>query len=210
MARRAKFRDEDLLNAAREVFLAHGMSATTADVAERAGVAEGTLFHRFKSKQALFREALRPGLQEPAGVTRLLESAGKRPIADALVEAGLAIIDSLREQIPALMLVWSNPGPEGICGLIAELEPPGKQMVRTLARYFEAEIRLGRLRRVDSEIAARGLVGSIFDYAMEEIMHGAPAGLPLPPAMFVRGLVDIFLHGIFAQPAVKIRRRSRR
>ena len=39
---------ERLLVVAREVFLELGIRATTLEVAMRAGVAEGTIFHRFK------------------------------------------------------------------------------------------------------------------------------------------------------------------
>ena len=50
---------EKLLAAAREVFLERGIRATTLEVAQRARVSEGSLFHRFKTKEALFRAALR-------------------------------------------------------------------------------------------------------------------------------------------------------
>ena len=49
---------ERLLEIAREVFLELGFRATTAEVASRAGVAEGTIFLRFKSKAELFRAAM--------------------------------------------------------------------------------------------------------------------------------------------------------
>src|SRR6478609_5715637 len=47
-----------LLSVARDVFLERGIRATTLEVAERAGVSEGALFHRFKSKEALFSAAM--------------------------------------------------------------------------------------------------------------------------------------------------------
>src|SRR3954470_13263750 len=50
---------ERLLAVAREVFLERGIRATTLEVAQRAGVSEGSLFHRFKTKDALFRAAMR-------------------------------------------------------------------------------------------------------------------------------------------------------
>src|SRR6188768_584747 len=50
--------NERLLEVAREVFLEFGIRATTLEVATRAGVAEGTIFHRFKSKDELFRAAM--------------------------------------------------------------------------------------------------------------------------------------------------------
>ena len=55
MARPATIKDEEILRAAARCFSARGISATTAEVAERARISEGTIFHRFKSKAELFR-----------------------------------------------------------------------------------------------------------------------------------------------------------
>jgi AcrR family transcriptional regulator len=211
MARRPQFRDEDILEAARAVFLARGVRATTAEVAERAGVSEGTIFHHFKSKEALFRAALNTTLEESSEITGLMDRVGQGSVAENLRAFVAAVIDSLRVRVPFIMLAWSNPGRDGVSA-ICDLEPPGLRIVRMLAGYVDGEVRLGRIRRVDPEIVARGLVGSIFDYVMTEILHGAPHGLPLPAAMYVRGLVDVFLHGIaptpVAPPPMK-RRRTR-
>ena len=66
---------ERLLTVAREVFLERGIRATTLEVAERAGVSEGVLFHRFKSKEGLFGAAME--FDQEAAPTRLL-TAGDR------------------------------------------------------------------------------------------------------------------------------------
>ena len=49
-----------ILSAARAVFLERGAMGTTSEVAARAGVSEGTIFNRFKSKEMLFRAAMHP------------------------------------------------------------------------------------------------------------------------------------------------------
>ena len=46
--------DEAILDAARAVFVEEGVGATTAKIAERAGISESVLFHRYKTKEALF------------------------------------------------------------------------------------------------------------------------------------------------------------
>ena len=58
MARPTSIKDETIVAAAREVFLERGIQATTAEVAERAGVSEGSVFKRFKTKSELFRAAM--------------------------------------------------------------------------------------------------------------------------------------------------------
>ena len=62
MARPTVIRNEAILQAARDVFLERGILATSAEVAQRAGVSEGSLFKRFKTKADLFRAAM--GLDE--------------------------------------------------------------------------------------------------------------------------------------------------
>src|SRR4051794_1584575 len=77
---------ERLLEVAREVFLEHGIRATTLDVATRAGVAEGTIFHRFKSKEELFHAAMRFDPHEALAFVETLPGlAGKGPLRETLV-----------------------------------------------------------------------------------------------------------------------------
>src|SRR5687768_9085793 len=78
--------NERLLEVAREVFLEFGIRATTLEVAARAGVAEGTIFHRFKSKEELFRAAMRFDPEEAlAFVERLPGLAGTAELRAILV-----------------------------------------------------------------------------------------------------------------------------
>jgi AcrR family transcriptional regulator len=156
-----------------------GSGPPPADVAQRAGVSEGILFHRFKSKEALFRAALNPELDDSPEMSQLSALVGQRTVAENLCQAASGFIEILRERLPALMVICSNPGPEGIQGLMREMDPPGKAMVRLLASDLGAEMRRGRLRRVDAEVAARALIGGIFDDAMETLIHGPPEGQPL-------------------------------
>ncbi|MEU2153702.1 TetR/AcrR family transcriptional regulator [Streptomyces sp. NPDC019396] len=89
-----------LYEAAVTLIAEQGFSATTVDeIAERAGVAKGTVYYNFKSKTELFEELLRYGvglltasLQAAAEETE--ERGGTRVEAlDAMVRAGLVFID---------------------------------------------------------------------------------------------------------------------
>jgi len=55
-----------ILEAAEEVFAAHGISAPIDMVAEQAGVGVGTLYRHFPTKEALFEAIVLTGLQELA------------------------------------------------------------------------------------------------------------------------------------------------
>lgn len=66
-----EFRTEEILRAAREVFAAKGFErATIDDVAQAAGVAKGTVYLYFKSKQEIYWAALRRGIEEVSDAAR--------------------------------------------------------------------------------------------------------------------------------------------
>src|SRR4051795_786207 len=78
--------DEKILDTARDVFLEHGIRATTAEVAVRARISEGTIFHRFKSKDALFRAAMRFEPEKgPELVEALMPRVGEADLRRSLV-----------------------------------------------------------------------------------------------------------------------------
>ncbi|MFF7897732.1 TetR/AcrR family transcriptional regulator [Streptomyces sp. NPDC007920] len=91
---------QKLYEAAVTLIAEQGFSATTVDeIAERAGVAKGTVYYNFASKSVLFEELLRHGvglltasLREAAD--RTAREGGSRVDAlDAMVLAGLVFID---------------------------------------------------------------------------------------------------------------------
>jgi AcrR family transcriptional regulator len=91
---------QKLYEAAVTLIAEQGFSATTVDeIAERAGVAKGTVYYNFASKSVLFEELLRHGvelltasLQEAAEKTAR-DGGSKVDALDAMVRAGLVFID---------------------------------------------------------------------------------------------------------------------
>lgn len=63
MGRKRSIEDDELLAAARAVFVEKGINAPTKEIARRAGISEGILFQRFTTKEDLFFAAMMP----PAG-----------------------------------------------------------------------------------------------------------------------------------------------
>ncbi|MCL2466902.1 MAG: TetR/AcrR family transcriptional regulator [Micrococcales bacterium] len=53
MGRAAKFTDDQLLDAARDVVAIHGATATVAQVSAASGAATGSVYHRFRSRDEL-------------------------------------------------------------------------------------------------------------------------------------------------------------
>jgi AcrR family transcriptional regulator len=210
MPRPQAFTDEQLLAAAREVFLERGVLATTAEVATRAGVAEGTLFYRFKTKAALFQAALRPDLEEPHWLASLEALAKSEDLDAALRALGQEVLTHFRKAVPLLMMQWSNPPPvrpEG-GGSPGPGEHVPARAVRRLAAFFESHMRAGRLRPGPPDVAARVFLGGFLHYAFHEAMDPAAPKRPAEP--YVRDVVALLLSGLSPLPQVPASRPVRR
>lgn len=98
-----------LLAAARELFTTIGYHATTTPVlAERAGVAEGTIYRHFKSKRALLNAAYQ---EAQAWGVASIQSVGAGRITDRLATLGRQWLAAAEED-PArmrLLLAWRLP-----------------------------------------------------------------------------------------------------
>jgi AcrR family transcriptional regulator len=194
MARPPVIEDTTILRAAKEVFLTDGVRATTAKVAEHAGVSEGTIFKRFKSKENLFAAAMSFELADRDFTKSLPERVGQGIFRDQLYEVALEGIAFFRTLVPLVMMTWANPESryhpheQGVHPAIAGF--------RRLEMYFEGERRLGRLRSIDTEVLARLFVGALWHYASMEVLQGPHETRPLGPEAYCRVLVDVMLVGI--------------
>jgi AcrR family transcriptional regulator len=195
MARPTSIKDEDLIAAARALFLEKGIGATTAEVAERAGVSEGTLFKRFRSKAELFQAAMHPQFAELGWLADLEARTGRGDLQEQLTELGAAGVAFFRQLMPLIMMSYANPAPNGLPEPLNQPDPPPLRALRRLTGYFEAEIRLGRLRPVDPEILARMFLGSLQQYVFFDLLFQAQQTLPLPLPTFLRGLVAMLWRG---------------
>ncbi len=201
MARRPIIRDETIIAAARSVFLQRGIRATTAEVAQEAGVSEGSIFKRFKSKEELFEAAMAHELLEDPPLLRLIEGAvGQEDLHAALLEIGEEYIALLRQVVPLSLMLWSNAGlvEDGRPRILCRDDAIPRRLLRAITQLFDAEQQRGRLRRHDASISARALMGALHNYVVFEILYGED--LSPPPRAFIEGLLDIALHGLLVHP----------
>jgi AcrR family transcriptional regulator len=196
MARPVVIREETIIDAARAVFLERGFKATTAEVAERAGISEGSIFKRFKSKYDLFQAAMKPQLEEPHFIGELSARVGRGQVRDNLITLGMEMVEHFRMVMPLMMMAWSNPGHNGLPCVANEPNPPPIRILKTVSSFFEAEMRLGRLRRHDPEVVARSFLGGLHNFVTFELLFKSSEELPLPTETFVRGLAQLLWVGI--------------
>jgi AcrR family transcriptional regulator len=196
--------EDHLLDAARDVFRERGHDTTTAEIARRARVSEGILFYRYKSKAALLAAVIHREAQPPDALREIAETAAERGVAENLGRVVGELLASVVRAHPLLELAETS----SVFGEIRRVlfakarKPPPQRIVELVAAYFEAEMRLGRLRKFDPIPIARALFGGCVDYVRSRRFSGDEGD----PSAFVRGLVDVVLHGT-APPSARRRRR---
>src|SRR6185503_11820900 len=142
MARPAVIQDAAILEAAREIFLSRGFRATTAEVALRAGISEGSIFKRFKSKFELFQAAMGSLDEDPPFVATLAAKVGQGDVRQNLMVLGAELAAHLRNVVPLHLMAWSNPGPDGTPSILTAPNPPPLRILKAIRGYLEAEMRL--------------------------------------------------------------------
>lgn len=196
MARPRSIPDQQVLQAAREVFLEQGFSATTASIAKRAGVSEGTLFKRFATKEELFAAAL--GLSEyGAWRGELLASVGTGDVQRNLERAALGVLAEAERLVPNLIAVFARGCDPDHNPALLDCGGPARYDTLALADYLRAEIALGRVRPLDAHLTALTIMGALHHYFHQEhILPRPESETPLESSRFVRGMLDLLWPGL--------------
>jgi AcrR family transcriptional regulator len=188
MARPQGITDDEVLAAARAVFLSKGISATVEEVAERCHVGVATIFRRFPTKQALFNAAM--DVNNDAEWGRFLAkhaAGGSRADARlALIELAHTMLDAARKMVPLFLMKMSNPS-------LADKQSGATRalsILRSLADYFKLEIEAGRMIEVDPRVAARVWLGAIRHIVIFETLGQSVDELSTDA--FIEGLADMF------------------
>jgi AcrR family transcriptional regulator len=184
--------DEQILSAARELFLARGFGASTLAIARRAGISEALIFRRFRTKEALFAAAL--GLHDPpVWIGKLDGLVGTGDPKQNLIAISIDIVEHYHNHLPRLMMIWSSRTKAPVRRQLKE--PPAVRSLRALTRYFDREMAQGRMREGDAEVVARALLGALLNHAFSKLM-GVQARRPISARRYVIQLVDVLWDGL--------------
>jgi AcrR family transcriptional regulator len=200
VARPTTISDERILEAARAVFLEHGIAATTAEVAKRAGVAEGSIFKRFATKADLFKAAVQIDFEDPEFLRTLVGARDEDDPRQVLFDVGLQAVTFFRRLMPLAMLQFGTGKKVGVPEQLLGPSAPPLRALRALAAFIERQARAGRMRKHDPEIVARMLLGSIQSYVFFEIVLRAQQKMPLPVEDYLRGLINVLWTGVEPGP----------
>jgi AcrR family transcriptional regulator len=184
-----------ILDAAYSLIIEQGYAATSMrQIAERAGLALGSIYNHFSSKDEVFRAIIaerHPFFQ----IMPLLNSVEGKTVEEFVHNAAHTLIDELGHHPDFLNLMLTE---------IVEFK--GEHVPLVFGKIFPMILPLahrlagldGRIRKIPPPVLMRAFLGMFFSYYITNILIGPV----MPPEMRANALdhfVEIFLHGILIE-----------
>lgn len=168
-------RREEILSSAARLFGENGYHATTIDdVAERAGVAKGTVYWYFRSKKALFLAVLRSVSEiYRTELGRAAEGIGS-PLGR--LEAALRATFTLTATSPEVYDLYFQRVVDADEGFAGERERIHEHLREDLRALLEEAVRAGEVRDDDLETLARMVMGAAESGAAVAAARGSDEG----------------------------------
>ena len=200
--RRKEARPGELLDAALDLFVEKGFSATRADeVAARAGVSKGTLFLYFQSKEDLFKAVVRENIANKFPTWQeeftTFEGSSADMLRYAMTSWWERIGKTRASGITKLVMSEAQNFPEIAEFYQEEVIKPGNAMIR---RILARGVQSGEFRELDLEQAVHIIVAPMIFLMMWKHSMGACAASAkiVDPEQFIHMQVDVLLHGMTA------------
>ncbi len=188
---------ELILDAATDMFLAHGFGATSIDaVAQHLRMSKRTFYHRFPDKEALFAAVVHRIIQRlrPAANIPLIEGADLETILERL--AALILHAALSPQAIALhrLIVAESARFPELARVLAS-EGAAEEATTLIAGLLEREAAAGRIQIDDVRFAAQQFLQMVVALPQRRAMG---LGAPMRARElrdWPRKVTELFLHG---------------
>ncbi|MCF6459694.1 hypothetical protein C3E88_01370 [Clostridium sp. Cult3] len=185
-------RRESILDAATDVFSKYGFfGAKMEDIAKRAGIGKGTIYGYFDSKEALFYEMIKHGIEEyEKGLDRALDVDGT--LEDKLYALCMFHGKYLSRYIDISQIIMTEK--EVLSKeLTWEIVDEKVQLFNRIRKAVEESIRRKELRQdIDPQLATTIIIGSIGQFYGQKICYEKENYKDINP----KDLINTILEGL--------------
>lgn len=186
-----------ILQAAQKLFASKGFDGTTTrDLAQAAGVAEGTLFRYFSNKKSILVEVATSGWVDI--LTDLLTELSEMGSYKAIAQVMRRRMWNLHKNVDLLK----------VCFMEVQFHPDLRdriqeevinKMTDVAEAFFQSAMDKGIYRQTDAKLVAKVFLGmfAIAGFSNNTVM--SPDASPQEMQAMAEGLADIFLNGVLAK-----------
>jgi AcrR family transcriptional regulator len=190
-------RQEQILNAALEVFARKGYAAATVpEIAQAAGVAIGTIYIYYPSKRELFLAVIR-NLLITVPLLNLFQkmSADQFPVIfKSIIQNRLSFIEGGNTARFLSLMGEIQRDPELKAMYLEQLIQP---IMSRMEAFYRAQIESGRFRQFDPAVVVRAIGGMIIGLAILRVLEGANSPLErLPQGKLADDLLNLVFYGL--------------
>lgn len=186
-----------ILEAAQKLFASQGFDGTTTrDLAQAAGVAEGTLFRHFPNKKSILVEVATSGWVDI--LTDLLTELSEMGSYKAIAQVMRRRMWNLHKNVDMMR----------VCFMEVQFHPDLRdriqeevidKMTDVAEAFFQTAMDKGIYRQTDVKLVAKVFLGMFAIAGFSNNTVIAPDASPQEMQQMAEGLADIFLNGVLAK-----------
>lgn len=190
MSRNKTISDDDILSAARSLFLKEGVRASTRTLAKQIGISEAVIFQRFGTKEALFFSAMVP----PQAQLKAMFDAqpGQNSVKANLNLISSHIVAYFREIMPVFLTLISHPSFD-MQTFLQKHRMPAIQIEQKLLAYLSAEVTLGRICQDGIDAATKILISHLHHLALLKTIE---VQSPIDTQQEIADAIDLMWQGL--------------
>lgn len=186
-----------ILQAALKLFAAQGFDGTTTrDLAQAAGVAEGTLFRHFPNKKSILVEVATSGWVDI--LTDLLTELSEMGSYKAVAQVMRRRMWNMHKNVELMK----------VCFMEVQFHPDLRDRIQTevidkmtdvAEAFFQTAMDKGIYRQADAKLVAKVFLGMFAIAGFSDNTLMSPDASPQEMQHMAEGLADIFLNGVLAK-----------
>ncbi|NET08919.1 MAG: TetR/AcrR family transcriptional regulator [Symploca sp. SIO2B6] len=192
---------ERILDSAQQLFARRGYAGTTTrDLAQSAGMAEGTLFRHFDNKKSILIEVVTRGWVDVLTdlLTALSEMSSYKAVGQVLQNR--------------MLHFHENADMLRVCFMEAQFHPELSHRIQTdiidkmtdvAEAFFQTAMERGEYRKMDPRMVAKVFLGmfTVAGFSQGSILNNRASVAEMKS--MAEGMADIFLNGVLVQPEIK-------
>lgn len=190
-------RRTSIIETATKCFAKRGYHATqVSDIIEAAGIARGTFYLYFDSKEDVFREILDAFLAHIGTQIKTISLSGQASPADQMRANVERVVDAVIENPAPAKIVFNEA-----VGLNPEIDEKLREfydkLINRTAASLSKGIKFGLVRKINPRIGACIILGAFRELMVQQTVFG---NSKISKKAIVDGLLDILLRGLGGIP----------